>query len=173
MVTNNNNRNILPTTVKKGVSNKNMVGITAPQQIFFSMDLNSAKPIPWESRKFHPLIRRLFLSKNIPDVLLVGKLKHFVGTVMRVTQDLKIFDTVKGYKIPFHSKFFQSKFSSQPIVSQEGEEFVKLEVKEMLKKGTIRKFQPSKGEFVRNLFLVKKEGLRPKNSDKFEANECP
>ena len=150
-----------------------MVGITAPQQIFFSMDLNSAKPIPWESRKFHPLIRRLFLSKNIPDVLLVGKLKHFVGTVMRVTQDLKIFDTVKGYKISFHSKFFQSKFSSQPIVSQEGEEFVKLEVKEMLKKGTIRKFQPSKGEFVRNLFLVKKEGLRPKNSDKFEANECP
>ena len=40
---------------------------------------------------------------------------------------------------------------------------VKLEVKEMLKKGAIRKVQLSKGEFVSNLFLVKKKsgGQRP------------
>ena len=52
---------------------------------------------------------------------------------------------------------------NQPIVSREGEELVKLEVKEMLKKGAIRKVQPSKGEFVSNLFLVKKKdgGQRP------------
>ena len=74
-----------------------------------------------------------------------------------MTQDPKILDIVKACKIPFHSKSFQSKIPSQPRVSQEGEELVKLEVKEMLKKGAIRKFQPSKGEFVSNLFLVKKK----------------
>ena len=41
-------------------------------------------------------------------------------------------------------------------------------------KGAIRKFQPSKGEFVSNLFLVKKDGGGgggAKTSDKFEATE--
>ena len=48
-------------------------------------------------------------------------------------------------------------------MSREGEELVKLEVKEMLKKGAIRKVQPSKGEFASNLILVKQKdvGQRP------------
>ena len=75
---------------------------------------------------------------------------------MEITQDPKILDIVKGYKIPFHSKPFQSKIHSQPIISREGEEFVKLEVKEIFKKGAIRKVQPSKGEFLSNVFLVKR-----------------
>ena len=127
------------------------------------MDLNPEKPIQWESRKVHQLIKRLFLSKSIPDVPLAGRLKHFVGTWMKITQDPKILDIVKGYKIPFHSKPFQSKIPSQPIVSRGGEELVKLKVKGMLKKGAIRKVQPSKGKFVSNLFLVKKKdgGQRP------------
>ena len=52
---------------------------------------------------------------------------------MRITQDPKILDIVKEYKISFHSKPLQSKTPSQPIVSREGEELVKTEVKEMLK----------------------------------------
>ena len=52
---------------------------------------------------------------------------------MKITQDLKILDVVKGYRIPFHSKPFQSQVPSQPIVSREAEELVRLEVKEMLK----------------------------------------
>ena len=111
------------------------------------------------------------MSKSIPDVPLAGRLKLFVGAWMKITQDPKILDIAKGYKIPFHSKSFQSKIPSQPIASQEEEELVKLGVKEMLKKRTIRKVQPSKGEFVSNLFLVKKEGWGPKTSDKFEATE--
>ena len=149
-----------------------MVGITTQQQTYFSMDLNPEKPIQWESRKAHPLIKRLLLLKSIPDVPLAGRLKHFVGAWMKKAQDPKILDIVKGYKIPFHSKPFQSKIPSQPIVSREVEELVKVEVNEMLKKGAIRKVQPSNGEFVSNLFLVKKEGWVPKTSDKFEATEC-
>ena len=155
MVANNNNSNVIPTTDRQGVSNRDMVDITSQQHTFFSLDLNPEKPIQWESRKVHPLIKILFLSKSIPDVPLAGRLKHFVGAW--ITQDPKILDIVKACKIPFHSKSFQSKIPSQPRVSQEGEELVKLEVKEMLKKGAIRKFQPSKEEFVSNLFLVKKK----------------
>ena len=82
---------------------------------------------------------------------------------MRITQDPKILDIVKEYKISFHSKPLQSKTPSQPIVSREGEELVKTEVKEMLKKGAIIKVYPSKREFVRNLFLLKKKdrGQKP------------
>ena len=116
-----------------------------------------------ESRKVYPLIKRLFLSKSIPEVPLAGRLKHFIGAWVRITQNPKILDIVKGYKIPFHSTPFQSKIPSQPNVSRGGEELVKPEVKEMLKKAAIRKVQPSQGEFVSNLFLLKKKdvGQRP------------
>ena len=75
-------------------------------------------------------------------------MKHFVETCMKITQDPKILDIVKGYQISFHLKPFHSKIPSQPLVSREGQELVKLEVKEMLKKGAIKKVQPSKRKFV-------------------------
>ena len=109
MVTNNNNSNVIPTTDRRGVSNRDMVDITTPRQTFFSIDLNPEKPIRWESRKVHPLIKILFLSKSISEVPLAGRLKHFVGDWMKITQDPDILDIVKGYKIPFHSNFFSQK----------------------------------------------------------------
>ena len=78
-----------------GCQQQNMVGITAPDQTFFSMDLNPAKPTQWESRKVHPLIKSLLLSKSIPDVPLAGRLKHFVGAWVKITQDPKILSIVK------------------------------------------------------------------------------
>ena len=41
----NNNRNVIPTTDRQGVSNRDMVSIFAPLQTFFSMDINPEKPI--------------------------------------------------------------------------------------------------------------------------------
>ena len=65
-----------------------MVCITASQQTFLRMDLNPGKPVQWESRrKVYPFIKRLFLPKSIPDVPLAGRLKHFVGAWMKITQD--------------------------------------------------------------------------------------
>ena len=97
-----------------------MVDITTPRQTFFSIDLNPEKPVWWESIKVHSLIKILFLSKSIPEVPLAGRLKHFVGDWMKITQDPDILDIVKGYKILFHAKLFQSKIPSQAIVSREG-----------------------------------------------------
>ena len=96
MVTNNNSSNVIPTTDRQGVSNRDMVRITFPQETFFSIDLYPEETIQWQSRKVHPLIKRLFLSKFIPEVPLAGRLKHFVGTWMKIRQDLKILDIVKG-----------------------------------------------------------------------------
>ena len=59
-------------------------------------------------KKGSPIDKKLFLSKSIPDVPFARRLKQFVGTRMKITQDPKILDIVKGYKIPFHSKPFQS-----------------------------------------------------------------
>ena len=147
IIVTNNNSIVIPTTNRQGVSNRDMVGITAPHEAF-NRDLNPRKPIQWESRKVHPLIKRLVSSKSVADVRLAGRLKHFVGSWIRITKDSNILDTVKGYKILFCLKTYQLKISSQPIVNQERE------VKEMLKNGAIRKVQPSKGEFVSNLFIV-------------------
>ena len=78
------------------------------------MDLNPEKPVQWESRKTHPLIKRLFLSKSIPDVPLAGRLKYFVGAWMKVTQEPKILDIVKGTKFHFIQNIFSQKsFSNQ------------------------------------------------------------
>ena len=38
-------------------------------------------------QKGAPLIKRLFLPKSIPEVPLVGRLKHFVGAWMKITQN--------------------------------------------------------------------------------------
>ena len=45
MVTNNNNSNVIPTTDRQGVNNRDMVGITTQQQTFFNTGLNPEKPI--------------------------------------------------------------------------------------------------------------------------------
>ena len=83
-----------------------MVRITTQQQIFFSMYLNPDKPSQCRSRKVHSLIKRLFLSESIPEVPSVGRLKYFAEAWLKITEDLKILEIVKGYKIPFHSAPF-------------------------------------------------------------------
>ena len=43
MVTNNNSRNLTPTTDRQGVSNRDIVGITAPQQNLLQHGFESRK----------------------------------------------------------------------------------------------------------------------------------
>ena len=51
IVTNSNSNNVIPTTGRQAVSNRDMLRITALQQTFLSMDLSPGKPMQWESRK--------------------------------------------------------------------------------------------------------------------------
>ena len=59
----------------------------------------------------------------------------------------------KGYSLPFIKIPFQQKLPNVTRMNQEQIALVDLELKEMLKKGAIKRTQPIQGVFMRNLFL--------------------
>ena len=61
-----------------------------------------------------------------------------------------------GLKKRMQTSISFKKFSFKNPFHWEEEELVKVDAKEMLKKGTIRKVPQSKEEFTSNLFLIKK-----------------
>ena len=135
------------------------------------MDLNPEKPIQWESRKVHPLTKRLFLSKSIPDVPLAERLKHFVGAWIKTTQDPKILDIEKDTKSHFIQNLFSQKSLPNNSESERGgiggtgsKRNVEEEIHQ--KSSTIIR------RVCKQLIPCKKEGCGPKTSDKFEATEC-
>ena len=108
-------------------------------------------------KKNSPIDKKIILVKKYSRRSISRKTEVFCRSLDESNTGTQNFGHSKRYKIPFHSKYFQSKILFQPIVNQEGKELVKLDVKEMSLKGAIRKVQPSKGEFVSNLILVKKK----------------
>ena len=70
---------------------------------------------------------------------------------------------VKGHKIPFIKIPFQRKIPNFTKMNKKQIALVDVELKEMLKKGTIMGAQLGQGEFLSNLFLVGKKdgGYRP------------
>ena len=59
----------------------------------------------------------------------------------------------KGYSLPFIKIPFQQKLPNVTRMNQEQITLVDLELKEMLKKGAIKRTQPIQGVFMSNLFL--------------------
>ena len=59
----------------------------------------------------------------------------------------------KGYSLPFIKIPFQQKLPNVTRMNQEQIALVDLELKEMLKKGAIKRTQPIQGVFMSNLFL--------------------
>ena len=129
--------------------------------------------LKWELENVHPFIKRLFSAKEVPNVPIAGRLKHFSKALKKLTRDQSILDLVDGYKIPFQRKPFQTKAPFQLVASREQQKLMGKEVKEMLKKGATRQASTVKGEFLRNLFLIKKKdgGQRPVINLK-HANAC-
>ena len=168
MVTNSNSSNVISTTKKQGVNNRDMLGIPIQQPTFFSMDLNSEKSIQWESRKVHPLIKRLFLLKRIPDVPLAGTLKHFVGAWMKITQDPKILEMQNSISFKTFSVKNPFPTHSESRRGRIGETGGKRNVEE----GSHQKSSTIKREVCNQLIPCKKEGWGSKTSDKREATEC-
>ena len=103
------------------------------------------------------MIKRLFSTNKVPNVLIAGSVKHFSKAWEKLTRDQSILDLADGYVIPFQRKPFQSKSPSQLAKSREQQKLMDKEVKEMLKKRAIRQASTVKGEFLSNLFLVKKK----------------
>ena len=63
----------------------------------------------------------------------------------------------KGYSLPFIKIPFQQKLPNVTRMNQEQIALVDLELKEMLKKGAIKRIQPIQGVFMSNLFLEGKK----------------
>ena len=63
----------------------------------------------------------------------------------------------KGYSLPFIKIPFQQKLPNVTRMNQEQIALVDLELKEMLKKGAIKRTQPTQGVFMSNLFLEGKK----------------
>ena len=129
----------------------------SPTQLF----LDTSPVIPnVELANFHPLIKRLFskdmLAKavNIPPA---GRISHFLVNWPKLTLNQDILSVVKGYKIPFIKIPFQRKIPNFTKMNKKQIALVDLELKEMLKKGAIMRTQPAQGEFLSNLFLVRKK----------------
>ena len=59
----------------------------------------------------------------------------------------------KGYSLPFIKIPFQQNLPNVTRMNQEQIALVDLELKEMLKKGAIKRTQPIQGVFMSNLFL--------------------
>ena len=108
-------------------------------------------------KKNSPIDKNIILVKKYSRRSISSKIEVFCRSLDESNTGIQNFGHSKRYKIPFHSKYFQSKILSQPIVNREGKELAKLDLKEMLIKGAIRKVQSSKREFVSNLILVKKK----------------
>ena len=119
------------------------------------------------------MIKRLFSTNKIPNVLIAGRLKHFLKAWKKLTRNQSILDLVDGYLIPFQRKPFQ-------LVTSREQKLMDKEVKEMLRKGVIRQVNTGKGKFLSNSFLAKKKegggegergrGVQPKN--KSETPKC-
>ena len=120
------------------------------------------------------MIKRLLSSNKVPNVPIAGRLKHFSKAWKKLTRDQSILDLVDGYVIPFQRKPFQSKIPFQLATSREQQKLIDTEVKKMLKKGAIRQASTVNGEFLSNLFFVKKGwlGRGTKTSNKSEASKC-
>ena len=114
-------------------------------------------------RKCSPIDKRLFSTNKLPNFPIAGRIKHFSKAWKKLTRDQSILDLVDGYVITFQRKPFHSKTPFQLATSREQQKRMDKEVKEMLKNETIRQASTVKGEFLSNLFFVKRKngGQRP------------
>ena len=81
------------------------------------------------------LIIEKFFTKDIPNVLLQGRVTDFITAWEKITQNQEILSFVKGYEIPFVSLPSQKKIPNLTKISKEQFSLVEQEVLEMLEKG--------------------------------------
>ena len=127
-----------------------------PNKISFSY------PQCFNVSRVHPLVRALFPTNPIPEVLLARTLKFFYSNWAKLTQDLNILNIIQGFEIPFLENPVQGKLTNPPDLNQEQSKLVKEALKEMLLKSAIQPVSSCKNQYLSNLFLASKRD-RPCN----------
>ena len=155
MVTNNSNNNAIPTTDRQGVSNRDNGRYNYSTADLLQHGFRYRKTNAVGIKKGSPIDKTIILVKAYSRRPISRKIETFCRSLDENNTGSQNFGHSKRIQNSISFKTFPVKISSQPIVIPEGEELLNLKVKEMLKKEANRKIQPSKGEFVSNLFLVK------------------
>ena len=91
---------------------------------------------------------------------------------MKIIEDPKILDIVKGYKIPFHSKPFLVENTFQTNSESRRGRIGETGGKRNVEEGSHQKSSTMKRGVCKQLIPCKKEGWGPNTRDKFEATEC-
>ena len=113
------------------------------------------------------------LTKAV-DISPAGRISHFLVYWQKLTLNQDMLSVVKGYTIPLIKILFQQKISNFTRMNKKQLALVNLELKEMSRKGAIKRTQSVQGEILSNLFLVwKKDGYRPVISLKMLSQFIP
>ena len=125
--------------------------------------LEVALALEEELNLVHPIVKRLFHKKVLPNLPLVGRLKHFHKNWELITRDPDILALIKLFKIPFLSQHVQDYVLRIPKMSKAQRKLVQAEIETMPRKGAISQKDHTQGEFINSLFLVEKKdgGQRP------------
>ena len=108
----------------------------------------------------HPIVKRLFYKKVLPNLPLAGRLKHFHKNWDLVTRGPDILALIKGFKILFLSQHLQDYVPRIPEMSKTQRDLVRVEVEKMLWKGAISQIDHTQGELISSqLLMEKKDGL--------------
>lgn len=70
-------------------------------------------------RNFHPWVNSLFSARIVQNLLIVGRLKHFLEGWEMLTKQPKILEIVKEFKIPFLECSVREKISQTRHMGQE------------------------------------------------------
>ena len=93
------------------------------------------------------------LTKAV-DIPPAGSINHFLVNWRKLTLNQDILSVIKGHTITFFKIHFQPKIQNFTKINNKQIALVNLELKEMSKKGEIKKTQPVEGEFLSNLVLI-------------------
>ena len=91
--------------------NKDMVSIHSSTRTFLNKNSIPEISLKWELKNVHLLIKT-FSSNKVPNILIAGRLKHFLKTWKKLTRDQSTLDLVDGYIILSQRKPLQSNIYS-------------------------------------------------------------
>ena len=111
----------------------------------------------------HPGVRKMLPVQAKWDYPLAGRLQFFVKNWQVLTNNPEILEIVSGLKVPFMGEPQQIRPPHQAKMNREQSAMIDQEIQAMLRKGAVHEVNYQKGQFLSNLFLVKKKdgGNRP------------
>ena len=128
--------------------------------------------LKWELENVHPFIQRLFSTKEVPNVPIAGRLKHFSKPWKKLTRDQSNLEFSRWLCNPFSKETFSNKSSFPTGSKSRTTKTYGLGSEGNVEEGGNKTSQYSKRRVLKQLLPCKKEGWRAKASNKSETSKC-